>query len=46
MKGRPRILKEGRRVLVYLDAETHAKAKAIGGGNASRGIRKAIKQAK
>lgn len=39
-------MKSGRRVLVYLDSESHAKAKAIGKGNASRGIREAIKQAK
>ncbi len=44
--GRPRTMKEGKRVLVYLDAETHAKAKAIGKGNASKGIREAVKQAK
>lgn len=39
-------MKSGRRVLVYLDSESHAKAKMIGKGNASRGIREAIKQAK
>lgn len=44
--GRPPTLKAGKRVLVYLDSETHAKAKAIGKGNASRGIREAVKQAK
>jgi hypothetical protein len=44
--GRPPTLKAGKRVLVYLDAETHAKAKALGNGNASKGIREAVKQAK
>jgi len=32
-------MKSGRRVLVYLDSESHAKAKMIGKGNTSRGIR-------
>lgn len=43
---RPRELKDGRRVNVFLDEETREKAESLGGGNVSEGIRIAVKQAK
>jgi hypothetical protein len=42
-QGRPQELAEGKRVNVYLDAETLSRAKEIGHGNLSEGLRKAIK---
>jgi hypothetical protein len=43
--GRPAELEGGKRVQVYLDAESLARAARIGNGNVSAGIRKALKQA-
>lgn len=40
--GRPPDLEDGRRVNLYLDGDTLEKAAAIGGGNISLGIRRAI----
>jgi hypothetical protein len=42
--GRPSEV-HGRRVQVYLDAESIAIATHLGNGNVSKGIRKAMKQA-
>lgn len=42
LSGRPPIIR-GRRIDVYLDAESIAIAKRIGQGNVSSGIRKALK---
>lgn len=44
--GRPAYLKKGKRVNVYLDEESIAKAKKLGKGNLSEGVRKAIKESK
>lgn len=41
-RGRPAAMKGGRRVNVYLDAETLARARALGNGNLSEGIRRAL----
>lgn len=41
--GRPNELEKGKRVNVYLDAESVNKAKALGDGNVSEGIRKALR---
>lgn len=43
--GRPADLQGGRRVNVYLDAESLALAAQIGDGNVSNGIRRALKSA-
>lgn len=43
--GRPVELDGGKRVNVYLDAESLAAASAIGAGNVSEGIRRALKAA-
>lgn len=43
--GRPAELEGGKRVQVYLDAESLAIAAMLGNGNVSEGIRKALKQA-
>lgn len=43
--GRPAELEGGKRVQVYLDAESLAIAAKLGNGNVSDGIRKALKQA-
>jgi hypothetical protein len=40
--GRPQTLANGKRVLVYLDSPTLAAAEALGGGNVSKGIRRAL----
>ena len=40
--GPPRKIVSGRRVNVYLDAASLEKAAALGGGNVSEGIRKAL----
>jgi hypothetical protein len=42
--GRPAELDGGKRVQVYLDAESLATASRLGSGNVSEGIRKALKQ--
>lgn len=44
-RGRPSELKGGKRVQVYLDAESLAIADEIGNGNVSEGIRKALLKA-
>lgn len=44
--GRPAALDAGQRVNVYLDAESAAIARALGGGNVSAGIRAALKRAR
>lgn len=41
--GRPSELKGGKKVNTYLDAESIAIASLLGNGNASEGIRKALK---
>lgn len=41
--GRPRVLRAGQRVNVYLDAATLERARALGGGNLSEGIRAAVR---
>lgn len=41
-QGRPPLLRDGQRVNVYLDAKSIARAKALGQGNVSEGIRKAL----
>lgn len=43
--GRPVTMKNGRRVNVYLDDSTVKRAKKIGGGNLSEGIRLAVQNA-
>lgn len=43
--GRPNEMEGGKRVQVYLDAESLAIAKKLGKGNVSQAIRKALKQA-
>lgn len=43
--GRPSEMEGGKRVNVYLDAESLAIASKLGNGNVSDGIRKALKQA-
>lgn len=43
--GRPNEMEGGKRVQVYLDAESLAIANKLGSGNVSEGIRKALKQA-
>lgn len=40
--GRPSTMTEGKRVLVYLDASSLATAEALGAGNISLGIRRAL----
>lgn len=40
--AKPKI-EDGKRVQVYLDAQSQAIASALGGGNVSEGIRKALK---
>lgn len=40
--GHPRVLEGGKRISVYLDATSHQHAIALGGGNASEGIRLAL----
>lgn len=42
--GRPSMLSEGKRVNVYLDAQSLEKAAALGNGNVSEGIRIALQQ--
>lgn len=44
--GRPAEMAGGKRVQVYLDAESISIASSLGKGNVSEGIRKALKQAK
>lgn len=44
--GRPKKMKGGKRVNVYLDAETLKKAEKLGGGNVSEGIRIAVQIAR
>ena len=41
--GRPTEMTEGRRVNVYLDAASLARAAELGGGNVSEGIRMALR---
>lgn len=41
--GRPRILNGGKRRNVYLDDETIENAKALSGGDISRGLREAVR---
>ena len=41
--GRPREMKEGRKVTMYLDAASLEAARDLGGGNASEGIRMALR---
>lgn len=43
--GRPAVMAGGKRVQVYLDERTLEKARRIGDGNISEGIRLAIKLA-
>lgn len=43
--GRPAEMTEGKRVNVYLDAQSLEAAKALGGGNVSEGIRIALAKA-
>lgn len=43
--GRPSEMEGGKRVNVYLDADSLAIAAKLGDGNVSEGIRKALKQA-
>ena len=43
--GRPSEMTGGKRVNVYLDAESISIASSLGKGNVSEGIRKALKQA-
>ena len=40
--GRPKKMQDGQRIDVYLDAAAITRAKQIGGGNISAGIRKAL----
>lgn len=40
--GHPRVLEGGKRISVYLDVPSHQHAVALGGGNASEGIRLAL----
>lgn len=40
--GRPAILTDGQRVNVYLDAQTLDRARELGEGNVSEGIRRAL----
>lgn len=40
--GHPRVLEGGKRISVYLDVTSHQRAVALGGGNASEGIRLAL----
>jgi hypothetical protein len=42
--GRPAILTEGKRVTLNLDAATIAAAKALGAGNVSLGVRRALEK--
>lgn len=42
--GRPAQLRDGRRINVYLDAESLVSATEIGQGNVSEGIRRALKE--
>lgn len=41
-RGRPRMLRTGQKATLYLDAATLARARAIGQGNVSAGIRAAV----
>ncbi len=45
IQGRPTLLEGGKRINVYLDAESLDTAQKIGGGNASEGIRIALARA-
>lgn len=40
--GRPVALKGGKKITLYLDAETIKKARSLGDGNISAGIRKSV----
>jgi hypothetical protein len=40
--GAPRQMADGRRIAVYLDSATIDKARELGGGSVSQGIRRAI----
>ena len=42
--GRPRLMQDGKRITLTLDAETISKAKLLGEGNVSLGVRKALLQ--
>ena len=42
--GRPRLMRDGRRVNVYLSADALAEASRLGGGNVSAGIRQALQR--
>ena len=42
--GRPQEMKSGKRVNVYLDAASLARAAKLGNGNVSAGIRKALRE--
>lgn len=44
--GRPQVMDRGHRVNVYLDADSVARAKKIGDGNISEGIRRALSDLK
>ena len=41
--GAPKKMTDGKRVNIYLDAESIDLAKKLGGGNVSKGIRAALK---
>lgn len=43
LTGRPAEMQDGKRVNVYLDAESLAIASKVGNGNVSEGIRKALR---
>jgi len=45
MAGRPKEMEEGKRVNVYLDAESITMASNLGKSNVSEGIRKALRVA-
>ncbi len=40
--GRPKLMQDGKRITLTLDAETIAKAKLLGDVNVSLGVRKAL----
>lgn len=40
--GRPRVLAGGKRVTLYLDSATLERARKLGSGNVSEGIRRAL----
>lgn len=40
--GRPRLTTPNKRANLYLDAETLAKAKQLGDGSASKGVKRAV----